>query len=113
MPLHTLAAVTALMITACGLQQVQADERHWALDRLDAEGLDVYGQLSSARGVKNSSVLFEGNSLITVADSASLASQNTGFTLLFWVNPHSLHHAQQIIIAKNRYSLNELISWNP
>jgi hypothetical protein len=60
-----------------------------------------------AEGVSSNSLAFDGYSVLEVRDSADLTEGDTGFTFTAWVNPYVLNGEQQMIAAKNRYSLNE------
>lgn len=88
------------------LSPLYADET-WTLDTPDAENLSVQGRVSTAAGVLNGSLVFHGKSLIKVKRSENLGSGKDGFTLMAWVNPYVLSGDQQMIAAKNRYSLGE------
>ena len=84
-----------------------ADERSWSLDSTKSSEFSVYGKTTEATGVKGKSIVFNGASLLKVNDSTSLTESESGFTLLTWVNPYRLAGKQQMITAKNRYSLGE------
>lgn len=89
------------------LSLLTGDDRIWPLDSNPAEGLDFYGTIPTADGVRNRSLVFDGSSLITVSDSKTLASSERGFTLSLWVNPYRLSGDQQMIAAKNVYASNQ------
>ncbi len=85
-----------------------ADERSWSLDSLQTPtDFSVQGAIGTAVGVRGNSVVFDGSSLLKVNDSERLASHATGFTLTAWVNPYRLSGRQQMIAAKNCYSLDQ------
>lgn len=65
------------------------------------------GAVSAAPGVRKQSLVLDGASLLQVRDSAAATHHEDGFTFAIWVNPYSKGGAQQMIAAKNRYSLNE------
>ncbi len=103
---RTLLSVTFTLSCQLSIVLVAAD-RHWTLDSADSPGISVHGSVAKSSGVSGSSLVFNGESLLKVNDSRALTSGGAGFTLTAWVNPHLLHHEQQMIAAKNRYSLNE------
>lgn len=89
-----------------------AEDRLWSLDsaapsELKSSQLTLRGELSESAGVEGSSVVFDGDSVLEVNDSPHLTNDQNGFTLIAWVNPYVLSGDQQMIVAKNRYSLNE------
>ncbi|MFW6114650.1 MAG: LamG domain-containing protein [bacterium] len=45
--------------------------------------------------------------MLQVKDSGNLTEGESGFTFTVWVNPYVLNGEQQMIAAKNRYSLDE------
>ena len=100
-------ALIAILILFCPFFDLVADDLSWSLDSVDSAGLTVDGEVTVASGVANSSVVFDGVSLIKVNDSQNLTAGDAGFTMIAWVNPYVLNDQQQMIAAKNRYSLNE------
>ena len=84
-----------------------AGDQSWSLDSPRTSELNVHGHVAGADGVEGSSLVFDGDSLLKVKESERLANEEAGFTLTAWVNPYRLNHEQQMIAAKNRYSLRE------
>ncbi|MES2597763.1 MAG: LamG-like jellyroll fold domain-containing protein [Verrucomicrobiota bacterium] len=76
----------------------------WPLDAVD-ESLSVRGEVKTAAGATAQSLVLDGNSLLEVKDSAKLAGG--AFTVSLWFNPYVLEGGQQMLVGKNRYSLNE------
>jgi hypothetical protein len=76
----------------------------WPLDAF-TESLIVHGAAQNAVGVSSQSLRLDGSSLVELKDSARLASGL--FTVSLWFNPYALEGEQQMLIGKNRYSLNE------
>ncbi|MDG2385108.1 MAG: exo-alpha-sialidase [Pirellulaceae bacterium] len=101
-----LAFHSSLILT-CLTSVLQAEDYLWSLELFKLRGLHVYGNLQGASGVVGDSVVLDGSSLLKVRDSDGLAGGDNGFTFVAWVNPYRLGHQQQIIAAKNRYSLDE------
>ncbi len=95
----------AVLILPCPV--LLGEEHSWPLDSTDSSKLNVYGELTSAAGVEGNSVVLDGTSLLRVKDSEQLTGGEAGFTLTAWVNPHLKDSQQQMIAAKNRYSLGE------
>jgi len=97
--------VVVVLMLPCP-KQVAADQS-WSLDSPDSSELHVQGRISAADGVEGSSLVFNGDCLLKVKDSERLAGGEAGFTLTAWVNPYRLSGVQQMVAAKNRYSLGE------
>ena len=76
----------------------------WSLDAID-DLLDVHGAAHTSSGVSAQSLTLGGDSLIELRDSSALGS--VPFTVSLWFNPYVLDGGQQMLIGKNRYSLNE------
>ena len=80
---------------------------HWSLDATDAPGLSLKGNAKLLPGVKGESLGLDGASVIELEDSGAMGHDGDEFSLLVWVNPHSLHEGQQMIAAKNHYAAGE------
>jgi hypothetical protein len=77
----------------------------WPLEKMEPSFI-LQGNAAQAPGVVGQSLVLDGSSLIELKDSAALTS-TPGFTVSIWFNPYQLTNGQQLIAAKNRYSLNE------
>lgn len=77
----------------------------WPLDAVDAS-IKVRGGVKATSGVIAQSLALDGSSLIELKNSNALAS-DASFTVSVWFNPYQLSGSQQMIVGKNRYSLNE------
>jgi len=97
----------AVGILFCPVSAALADGRCWSLDSAEEPGMTVHGTVAHAEGTTGRSAVLNGESLLKVKDSLRLASGENGFTLTAWVNPYLLDGRQQMIAAKNRYSLDE------
>jgi hypothetical protein len=95
----------AVSLPISSAEETPAANVSWSLDA--TEDFVRHGELKLADGVKGRSVVFDGGSLLTAKDSARLTSGEAGFTLTVWVNPYLLNHEQQMIVAKNCYSLDQ------
>lgn len=100
-----------LMSFLMGFQTVLAEadgpvaDQAWSLgssSQLEQKG----GLVSVGVGVVDQCVVLDGQSLLEVTDAVAAISHRP-FTLTVWFNPYSLDRDQQMIVAKNRYSLNE------
>lgn len=96
----------SLALPCLWLEPLGADQV-WSLDTPESTTLSVQGRVSTAAGVLDRSFVFHGDSLLKVKRSEDFASGEDGFTLMAWVNPYRLSGEQQMIAAKNRYSLGE------
>ena len=97
----------AILILSCSLPALRADDHSWSLDSLRTSELSVHGDVTAAPGAKGNSAVFDGASLLKVKGSERLTDEEAGFTLTAWVNPYLLSGEQQMIAAKNRYSLGQ------
>lgn len=77
----------------------------WSLD--SADDFLVHGDIQTAEGVQDRSLVFDGRSLLTLKDSAERIAANKPFTLAIWVNPYQLDRTQQMIAAAHQYSLGQ------
>ena len=85
-----------------------AGELLWSFDDPSHPALSVMGgEVTAAPGVDKESLVLDGASVLQVKDSAAATHHEKGFTCGVWVNPYSTNSGQQMIAAKNRYSLNE------
>lgn len=94
-------------ILLCPLSAALADEHFWSFNVAEEPELAVHGKVARVDGTTGPGAVFGGESLLEVKDSQRLASGKNGFTLTAWVNPYRLDGRQQMVAAKNRYSLNE------
>ena len=76
----------------------------WPLNDV-TDTLIVHGKVKSAKGAVGQSLALDGESLIELKDTAKFASG--AFTISLWFNPYDLALGQQMLVGKNRYSLNE------
>ena len=95
----------AVLMLSC--QMLLAEDHSWPLNSVDSPELGVHGEVLAAPGVAGRSAVFDGASLLKVKDLERLTGGEAGFTLTAWVNPYLLGDQQQMIAAKNRYSLGE------
>jgi hypothetical protein len=102
-----IVIATSAFVAADSRSRPQTPDQSWPLDSTDSTELRVHGNVSATNGVKGSSLVFDGNCLLKVKDSERLTGGESGFTLTAWVNPYRLSSGQQMIAAKNRYSLGE------
>ena len=94
----TLTLLTALILPSV------VSAATWSLDGVD-DSLTSRGTTQTAAGASGQSLVLDGDSLIALRDSAKLASG--AFTVSLWFNPYDLAGGQQMLVGKNRYSLNQ------
>ncbi|MBA2113783.1 exo-alpha-sialidase [Bremerella alba] len=107
-PIFTiLFFAAALLVTVPLLQaeEVSQPKYQWPMD--DHAGLAIQGNVTSAAGIAGESLVFEGESLATVKDSANYTDLADGYTIAFWVCPFFMNSDQQMLVGKNRYSLDQ------
>jgi len=80
---------------------------HWAFEPSAARDVIHHGTVTVAEGIKGRCAVLDGQSCLEARDSAALSHSGRGFTLTVWVNPYVTKRDQQMVVAKNRYSLNE------
>jgi len=97
--------VFAMLILTCPM--LLAEDDSWTFDSSDSSELVAYGDVAADTGVKGNSAVFDGASLCRVINSEQLTRGEAGFSLTAWVNPYRLSGAQQMIAAKNQYSLGQ------
>jgi hypothetical protein len=96
-----MKSVSALLLLLVPLITAQAER--WKLD--DAkESIQVHGSFKAAAGAVGQCLVLDGSSVIELKDTAP---HNGRFTVSVWFNPYVLEGSQQMIVGKNRYSLNE------
>ena len=104
----TLAAICVLIPALPAWSFETPKPAHaWELDTTTSAGFTLRGSAEQADGVAGKSLRLDGESLLLLANSTALAEQPDGFTLTAWVNPYTVGEEQQMVVAKNRYSLSE------
>lgn len=84
-----------------------ATARHWPLDTATDGALTLRGQVSAVAGVRGQALALDGKSLIELNASAGFNPGDAGFTLTLWAAAFAPGGEQQMLAAKNRYSLGE------
>ena len=80
----------------------------WPLDSASTDQFQTKGgSATETAGVRNQCLVLKGKSLLEVRNSSTVLDSQKPFTLVAWFNPYNLDRGQQVIVAKNRYSLNE------
>lgn len=79
----------------------------WSLESVKDLDFELHGDVRAARGVQGRSIALNGLSVLVAPESSELLSNPHGFTMTIWLNPYALNRDQQMIVAKNRYSLGE------
>lgn len=83
-----------------------AEQIHWPLETVDSTEIVLRGRATAKPDSVGNCLVLDGDSLVE-AKLPESATPRDEYTLTVWVNPYTLHHNQQMIAAKNRYSLNE------
>ncbi len=99
-----------MLALLCGLVSIRpsAADDHWPFDEPTTPELAVVGgDVSSRPGILGRSLALDGSAILQARDSAALTHHANGFTCALWVNPYAADNGQQMIAAKNRYSLNQ------
>ena len=83
-----------------------ADEHKWPINSWPAAGLQSHGgDVKSADGAVRGGLALDGQT--TVQTDPSPLSNPRSVTAAIWLNAYAVDRGQQMIVAKNRYSLNE------
>ncbi|HIK91922.1 MAG TPA: LamG domain-containing protein, partial [Planctomycetes bacterium] len=106
-PIMLRVPLFAVLILSRPLSVLQADDQSWPLDSSTTSKLSVRGDVTATTGVSGNCAVLDGASLLKLKNSEGFTNGETGFTLSAWVNPYLLGGRQQMIAAKNRYSLGE------
>ncbi len=102
------AVVACLLVASRGpAADLSLAAHHWPLDRLADPAFMLRGSATGVPGVHGQALALDGKSLVEINSSADLTRAAAGFTLTVWVNPFAAGNDQQMIAAKNRYSLGE------
>ena len=96
------------LLCLCAAAPAAAQERHWAFgDDLRRSFEVLGGEVVSGPGISRKSLVLDGATVLQLGESSAATHQGAGFTCAVWVNPYATRNGQQMIVAKNRYSLNE------
>ena len=106
--LLAFALLASAGVAAEPMHSAATPDRTWPFDSTSSEQLQQKGGSAvEAAGVRKQCLVLKGKSLLEVKDSTSVPNSKKPFTLTVWFNPYNLDRGQQMIAAKNRYSLNE------
>ena len=105
--MNTIVRLSILLLfCVVSLPTSAEDSVRWSLDAVDSSDIELHGNARSGDGVDKTCVVLDGQSTIEVK-GVGRAFEADEFTFMIWVNPYSLDRDQQIIAAKNRYSMDE------
>ncbi len=110
--LLTLLFLVSVAVTAAEdhlqSQSTPVPDQVWPLDSGSSEQLrQKGGSVTEAAGARNQCLVLDGKSLLEAKNSTASPDSHKPFTLTIWFNPYNLDRDQQMLAAKNRYSLNE------
>jgi hypothetical protein len=112
LPALTLAVGSACLLAGALPQQVKNAEsseirlwKHLAFSQIESGS--VLGKADPVEGIEGKGIAFDGRSIFKIPESAQATHGKSGFTVMMWVNPLALGRGQQMLVAKNRYSLNQ------
>ncbi|QDV84729.1 exo-alpha-sialidase [Planctomycetes bacterium TBK1r] len=105
--MNTIARVSILLLFGgVSLAAPAEDSVRWSLDAVDSSDIELHGNARAGDGVDRTCVVLDGQSTLEVKGVESTFEPDE-FTFMIWVNPYSLDRDQQMIAAKNRYSMDE------
>jgi hypothetical protein len=98
--------LTYLILSFAVWIAARAADRNWPLDGWPTNGLQgLGGEVELVDGAVNQCLRLDGHTTIQVSDSQ--LPHSDAFTAAIWLNAYSVDRGQQIIMGKNRYSLDE------
>ncbi|WP_417734168.1 exo-alpha-sialidase [Rosistilla oblonga] len=98
----------ALLTSVVAVASEPKPDRVWPLDSVSSNQIRYKGSSpAEVAGVDDQSLVLKGKSLLEVNDSATVPNSRKPFSLVVWFNPYNLDRGQQMIVAKNRYALNQ------
>jgi hypothetical protein len=101
--MRLLVSAMAALVTSANV--VGAD-MHWPFDAWPIPGLRGHqGEAKLADGVFNKSLVVDGQTTVEV--TGFQVPDSDSFTAAIWLNAYAIDRGQQMIMAKNRYSLDE------
>ncbi|MDV6030519.1 MAG: cycloinulo-oligosaccharide fructanotransferase [Phycisphaera sp. RhM] len=95
-----------LLLGVVSLSAPADDSVHWSLDAVESPDIQILGDACTGDGVDGKCLVLDGETVIEAKGFES-AFEADELTLTIWVNPYALDRDQQMIAAKNRYSLDE------
>jgi len=103
-----LHAIGILLLVNLPLTLNSSPDHEWNFETLETDQFEMKGgKVKWIDGVKGNSIAFDGRTVLQIKDSQKYTHSKEGFTISAWINPHALHLNQQMIVAKNVYSLNQ------
>ncbi len=97
-----------LLVAVCSLGTMcAAEDRRFPLDDATSPGLQVTGPLQAVNGVDGPAVLLNGGTVLQEPEGNAFGRGDDGFTVRLWVNQYLPNGEQQMLVARNRYSVNE------
>ncbi|WDQ17259.1 LamG-like jellyroll fold domain-containing protein [Rhodopirellula sp. P2] len=85
---------------------IASEPVRWSADSTQSSVVATHGKAGIGTGIDGKSWLLNGQTVLTPQDANSVLEAGE-YSLVVWVNPYRLSSDQQIIAAKNRYSLDE------
>jgi len=85
---------------------IAAEPVRWSADSTQASVVAMHGKAAMCAGIEGESWLLDGQTALEPHGARDVLESGE-YSLVVWVNPYRLNSGQQIIAAKNRYSLNE------
>lgn len=102
-----ISRLTLFTIPVVASMPVHGEESHyWPLESIDSASIVLHGRATVKSGAAGRCLALDGGSVVEakVPDPAGLHGE---YTIMVWVNPYALNRDQQMIMAKNQYSLNQ------
>ena len=101
-----LLMLIAISGLTCFVSAQGKDSGYWDLNQING-AITAHGPVKRGEGVSGKSMVLDGRTVVELNESAALNDDRSGFTVSIWFNPYELTGDQQMLIGKNRYSLNE------
>lgn len=85
---------------------IASEPVRWLADTTQASVVAMHGKAAMCAGIEGESWLLDGHTVLEPHGARDVLESGE-YSLVVWVNPYRLNSDQQIVAAKNRYSLNE------
>ncbi|EMB17844.1 cycloinulo-oligosaccharide fructanotransferase [Rhodopirellula europaea 6C] len=105
-PLLMIRTILLSLFVSVPVLAIASEPVRWSADSARANVVATHGKAELCAGIEGESWFFNGQTVLEPQDARDVLKSGQ-YSLVVWVNPHRLNAGQQIIAAKNRYSLGE------
>ncbi|QDV41049.1 hypothetical protein Enr13x_08870 [Stieleria neptunia] len=98
--------LTLWLLGVVSLSASADDSVQWSLDAVESPDIQIHGDASSGDGIDRKCLVLDGETTIEAKGLGSVFEADE-LTFTIWVNPYVTDRDQQMIAAKNRYSMDD------